>query len=80
MDSNGRVGESPVFTVIDFYVVVILKILLLVSLSFVAMTFKFLSSGFLRFGFGFCTLDFIKRGETSFFVIHKQKSTLRQRQ
>ncbi len=39
MDSNGRVGESPVFTVIDFDIVVILKVLLFVSLSFVAVAF-----------------------------------------
>ena len=39
MDSNGRVGKSPVFTVIDFDIVVILKVLLFVSLSFVAVAF-----------------------------------------
>lgn len=39
MDSNGRVEESPIFTVIDFDIVVILKVLLFVSLSFVAVAF-----------------------------------------
>lgn len=80
MDFNDRVGKSPVFTVIDFYIVVILKVLLFVSLSFVAVAFEFFSRCLFGFVFRLCTLYFVNRGETSFFVIHKQKSTLRQRQ
>lgn len=64
--------SSPVFTMIDFDIVVILKILLLVSLSFVAVAFQFFTSVFLRFGeFGFVFFRFfIERCKSCFFVVH----------
>ena len=66
-------GELPVLTVVDFDIVVILKVLLFVSLSFVAVAFEFLSRRLFGFVFRLCTLYFVNRGETSFFIVHKQK-------
>lgn len=70
MDSNERVGKSPVFTVIDFYIVVILKVLLFVSLSFVAVAFEFFTRRLFGFVFRLCTLYFVNRGEIVFQIIH----------
>ncbi len=63
MDSNGRVGESPIFTVIDFDIVIILKVLLLVSLSFLAVAFEFFTRRFFGFGFWLCPFHFVKGSE-----------------
>ncbi len=68
MDSYER--GLPIFTVIDFDIVVILKVLLFVSLSFVAVAFEFLSRRLFGFVFRLCTLYFVNRGEASFFIVH----------
>lgn len=64
--------SSPVFSVIDFDIVIIFKILLLVSLSFVAVAFQFFTSVFLRFGeFRFVFFRFfVQWSESCFFVVH----------
>ena len=56
---KGSVLKSPVFAVIDFDIVIILKVLLFVSLSFLAVTIEFFSRRFFGFGFRLCSLDFV---------------------
>lgn len=63
-------GLLPIFAVVDFDVVVILKVLLFVALSFVAMAFQLLTCGFFRLGGRGVVLDFVDWSESCFFVIH----------
>ena len=60
----------PIFAVVDFHVVVILKVLLFVALSFVAMAFQLLTCGFFRLGGRGVVLDFVYGGKSCFFVVH----------
>lgn len=63
---------------IDFYIVIVLKVLLLVSLSFLAVAFEFGTRRFFGFGFRLCPFRFVKGSEIIFQIIHKQKFAPRQ--
>ena len=69
---NYILETSPVFAVIDLYVVVIFKIFLFIALRLLTVTFEFLARGFLRGGGRFFFRLFNRR-EFYFFVIHDYK-------
>lgn len=59
---------------IDFDVVIILKVLLFVSLSFLAVAVEFGTRRFFGFGFRLFSFDFVQGSEIIFQIIHIIKS------
>lgn len=65
---------------IDFYIVIVLKVLLFVSLSFLAVAVEFGTRRLFGFGFRLVSFDFVQGSEIIFQIIHKQKFAPRQLQ